>query len=149
MNALARLAAAAVLGAVTAHALGPLRPPSFLDQLFPPRLVMRHQAAIGLTDAQRKAITQAIGESQQRVVELRWTLDAESEAMAKLLEADPVDEAAVLAQSDKVVAIEDRIKREHLRLLVRIKNVLTPQQERRLRERRPRGRGRGPAGPAD
>jgi Spy/CpxP family protein refolding chaperone len=143
MTGIARLAALAFTCA-TAHAMGPMRPPPFLDQLFPPRLVMRNQQEIGLTDAQRKAITQAIGEAQQRLVELQWTLDAESEAMGKLLEVDPVDETAALAQSDKVVAIEDRIKREHLRLLVRIKNELTPEQEHRLRELRPRRPRRAP-----
>lgn len=144
------LALAAVPAAVHAGPMGaggPLLPrPAFLEQLFPPHVVMRHQQEIGLTEAQRKAITGAITETQQKLVDQQWTLENDSEALRKLLDRDPVDEAAAMAQSDKVLAAEQRIKREHLRLLIRVKNELTPEQEAKLRELEPnrmRGRRQG------
>ncbi len=49
----------------------------------------------------------------------------------RLLQARPVDESAVLAQADRVMNLEREIKKAHLSLLVRVKNLLTqPQQDK-------------------
>jgi len=61
--------------------------------------------------------------------------------MARLLQASPVDEAAVLAQADKVMGMEREVKKAHLSLLVRIKNLLTDAQREKLMELRRRGEG--------
>jgi hypothetical protein len=50
-----------------------------------------------------------------------------------------VDEAAVLAQADKVMGLEREVKKAHLALLVRIKNLLTEAQKAKLTELRRRG----------
>ena len=98
---------------------------------------MRHQQEIGLTDEQREAITQAIHETQQRLLTLQWQLDARSEEAAKLFAADRVDTDPALARAAAVIEVEDQIKQEHLRLLIRIKNTLTPEQQEKLRKLRP------------
>src|SRR5581483_1652714 len=89
----------------------PPGPPAFLSKVFPPKLVMEHQHEIGLRPAQAEAIKKAMNETQQRLVDLQWRLDAESEALANLLSADHVDEAAVLAKLDTVTAIEQDVKK--------------------------------------
>ena len=61
--------------------------------------------------------------------------------MARLLEQSPVDETAVLAQADKVMGLEREVKKAHLSLLVRIKNLLTDAQRAKLTELRRRGEG--------
>jgi len=61
-------------------------------------------------------------------------------SLAKLLEGDAIDEAAALAQAQKVTSIEQQIKQEHLGMLIRIKNQLTPEQQAKLREVRPNRR---------
>ena len=38
--------------------------PSFLENVFPPSLIMRHQSDIGLTDAQREAVTKHMEETK-------------------------------------------------------------------------------------
>ena len=122
-------------------------PPAFLMQVFPPKLVMEHQQEIGLRPAQAEAIKQAMNETQQRLVDLQWRLDAESEALGKLLAADHVDEAAVLAKLDQVTAIEQQVKRTNFSLLVRIKNQLDPAQQAKLRTLRPTHPFGPPGGP--
>ena len=102
-------------------------------QLFPPELVMAHQQHIGLTDAQRKAITGAITALQSKVVELQWAMTSEQEALAELLSRPRVDEAAALARADHLMELERRVKHEHLATLIRIKNILKPEQQARLR----------------
>lgn len=109
--------------------------------VFPPELVMRHASEIGLDERQRAAVKDAVVKMQGRFLELQWDVQAESEKMARLLQANPVDEAALLAQADKVMALEREVKRTHLTLLVRIKNLLTDAQRAKLGELRRRGEG--------
>ncbi len=101
-------------------------------ELFPAELVMDHQAAIGLDDAQASAIRDELQRAQRELVDAEWELRREREALATLLARERVDEEAVLAAADRVFARETAIKRSHLRLLIRIKNRLSPEQQARL-----------------
>lgn len=111
------------------------------QHVFAPDLVMRHAAEIGLDEKQRAAIKDAVIKMQSRFLELQWEVQAESEKMIRLLQASPVDETAVLAQADKVMALERDVKRTHLSLLVRVKNLLTDPQREKLKELRRRTEG--------
>ena len=102
--------------------------------LFPPELVMQHQAEIGLKPEQRTAITRAIAELQARVIDLQWRMQEAATALAALLAKPVVDEAAALVQVDSVLNLEREVKRAQLTLLIRIKNTLTPEQQRMLAE---------------
>ncbi len=108
----------------------------FKGVLFPPELVMQHRRAIDLRREQRDAITTAIQELQGNVVSLQWELLDQTQALVEMLDAPRADEGQVLEQIDRVLAAEARIKRSQMALLVRIKNVLTVEQQERLRELR-------------
>lgn len=110
------------------------RPP-FLRELFRPETVMKNQSDIGLTDEQRTAITEAIKTTQGNVLDLQWKLEDEQQKLAKLLAGDRVDMDAALAQAKVVMDTEQKVKKEHLALLIQIKNLLTPEQQKKLRER--------------
>ena len=116
-----------------------LGPPAFLKQVFSPKLVMEHQAELGLRPEQIDAIKKAMLEAQQKLLELQWKLDAGSEALGKLLSEDRVDEATVLAKLDEVTAIERDVKRVNFTMLVRVKNQLDPEQQVKVRTYRPAG----------
>ena len=116
-------------------------PDPIAQHVFAPDLVMRHAAEIGLDEKQRAAIKDAVIKMQSKVLDVQWDVQAESEKMVRLLQASPVDETAVLAQADKVMALEREVKRTHLSLLVRIRNVLTDAQREKLRELRGRTEG--------
>jgi len=107
-------------------------PDPIAENVFPPELVMRHASDLGLDERQRAAIKDVVQKAQARFVDSQWDLQAESERMVKLLQARPVDEAAVLAQADKVMSLEREVKRTHLALLVRIKNTLSTAQQEKL-----------------
>jgi Spy/CpxP family protein refolding chaperone len=135
---------AALLAAVDARAQPPSPAPDPLAQhVFAPELVMRHAADIGLDDRQRAAVKDAVMKMQSRFLDLQWDVQGEAEKLARLLQASPVDEAAVLAQADKVMGLERDVKKAHLSLLVRIKNLLTEAQKAKLSELRRRGEGGG------
>src|SRR5438552_3084167 len=43
---------------------GMMGPPAFLNHVFPPELVMRHQDELGVTPAQQEAMTRIMAETQ-------------------------------------------------------------------------------------
>ena len=106
------------------------------QELFSPELVMQYHQEINLTDVQSKAIKDEIQKAQAKFLDMQWDAQAETEKLTQLLKARPVDETAVLAQVDKVLDRERTIKKTQLLLLVRIKNVLTEEQQKKLMELR-------------
>jgi len=106
--------------------------PEFAKYLFPPELVMQHQQSLQLTPDQRATITNEIRALQLKVVELQWKMQDEAQKLTELVQGARVDEAQTVAQVDRVLGIEREIKRAHMALLVRIKNMLTPEQQMTL-----------------
>ncbi|MCI0414920.1 periplasmic heavy metal sensor [bacterium] len=104
--------------------------------LFPPEVVMRYQQQIGLQENQSAEIKNEIQKTQSGFIDLQWQMQAEAQKMTALLQENPVDESKVLSQADKVMNLERQIKKTHLTLLVRIKNLLTEEQKNRLMELR-------------
>jgi Spy/CpxP family protein refolding chaperone len=58
--------------------------------------------------------------------------------MGRLLQGTQVDEAQVLEEVDRILALEREIKRGQISLMVRIKNTLTAAQQAKLAEIRNR-----------
>ena len=117
---------------------------------FPPELVMRNQKAINLTPDQQNAIREEMREAMPRFTELQWQLSAQEETLESLIRADTPDEKQILAQFDKLMLAESELKRVQFGMLVRIKSILTPEQQQKLRDikkqARPEDFGRrGPA----
>lgn len=106
------------------------------QHLFPPELVMKHASEIGLDDGQRKKLREVFQALQTKMVDSQWTMQEESDKLLRLLQARSVDESAALTQADRVMALEREIKRMHLQMLVRVKNMLTEAQQNRLKELR-------------
>ena len=111
--------------------------PEFARYLFPPELVMQHQQALRLTPEQRTSITQAIRDLQLKVVDLQWKMQDEAQKLTELVQGAKIDEAQTLAQVDRVLGVEREIKRAHMGLLVRIKNLLDQRQQDTLAVMRP------------
>lgn len=100
--------------------------------LYEPELIMKHRRAISLTDEQRDAISRLIRELQGQVVSLQWELQDHVESLAGELARPRVDLDRARDRLERVMQTERRIKEGHLTLLVRIKNLLTPQQQQTL-----------------
>lgn len=104
--------------------------------LFEPELIMKHRRAIGLTDEQRDAISRLIQDLQGQVVRLQWDLKEHAEALSVELNRPRVDLDRAQDQMGRVMQAERRIKEAHLTLLIRIKNVLKPEQQESLKKLR-------------
>ena len=107
-------------------------------QLFPPDLIMSQSQKLHLDEKQRTTIRNEVTRAQSKFFDLQWETKEAGEAMAQMLQQTPIDEARVLEQADKVMALERDIKKIHLSMLIRIKNALTPQQIAQLTQMRQR-----------
>jgi Spy/CpxP family protein refolding chaperone len=121
---------------IALSAQGPPREDPFGKHLFPAELVMAHQQAIGLQEAPRNRILQELRAAQNVFMDLQMQMGAQSEKLNQLLQVATVDEAAVLAQVDRVLELEREMKKRHIALLVRIRNLLSAQQRAKLAELR-------------
>lgn len=104
--------------------------------LFAPELVVQNRQEIGLTPEQWTRISESIRDLQRDVVDLEWDMLEASQRLVEMLDRPRVDEAAALEQVDQVLTLERMLKRAQLALLIGIKNILTPEQQDRLRSLR-------------
>ena len=104
----------------------------FAAVLFPPELIMQHARAIRLSDEQRVTITRHIEQLQSRVVRMQWQLTEQVEALRQTLARPRVDQDRAIDQLNRVLDTEKDIKKAHLEMLIRIKNVLRREQQAEL-----------------
>lgn len=130
------LTAAAIACGAAALAQG--RGDAVGEQLFPPELILQHQSAIALGDAQRSALVAEVKRTQAAALEPQVELQRRVERLVELLKPDRIDEPQALAQLDQVLAAEREVKRQHIALAVRLKALLSPEQIRQLRALRTR-----------
>ena len=104
----------------------------FAAVLFPPELIMQHARAIRLNDEQRAGITRQIEQLQSRVVRMQWQLNEQVQALRETLARPRVDQDRAIDQLNRVLDTEQEIKKAHLEMLIRIKNVLRPEQQNEL-----------------
>jgi len=139
LGRIARIPLLLVLGLQGAAAVAdPQQQDPIRDRLYPPDLVMQHQAELGIDDRQRTAMAKEQAAFQSQVVDLQWQMSSATAELARLLDAPRIDEARALAQADKVMALEREVKKSHLALLIRVKNLLNDAQRAQLAKlRRP------------
>lgn len=109
-------------------------PDPIAHNLFPPEMVMQHRQALGLSEEQKASIKDELMKASARFNELQWQMQDEMETMVGLTKGASVDEQKVLAELDKILAIEREVKRTQLTLSIRIKNKLTSDQQAKLLE---------------
>ena len=106
----------------------------FAGAFFPPELILQAREQIGMSPQQLEAFQARVTKTQPQSEELRRKLELETAALAALAKPERVEEAAVLAQLDKVLDAERELKHLHISLVVAIKNLLTPEQQAKLHE---------------
>jgi Spy/CpxP family protein refolding chaperone len=110
----------------------------FSQHLYPPELIMQNQGRLKITESQREAILQEIYKVQATAAQVQWRVSDESEKLNQLLERENVQESDVLAQADRMMNWEVAVKRAQLTMLIRIRNLLSPEQKSMLRDLRRR-----------
>ena len=118
----------------------------FEKAFFDPQLVLQRSKEIGMTPQQRTAILDVIKKAQVELVPLQMDMAEPALELVEMIEGVKVDEAGALAKADKMLKIENEVKKVQMSLLIRIKNLLTKDQQDRLRTIREGGRGDGLGG---
>jgi len=104
--------------------------------VFSPEQVIAHQQELAINDAQRTTMQAEILRAQELFGKGQWQLSAANERLAALLEPAHIDEGAAMAAVDQILQEEYKLKRVQMMLLIRMKNSLTPDQQRKLMQLR-------------
>jgi len=104
-----------------------------LHRLTPPTVIMQHQEEHGLTEKQINSIKNEMKAFQSEIVDVQWDLHAGKGGLEKGLDAEKIDLKEALKSVDKVLDAENRLKRQHLTLLIKIHNILTAEQQKKLK----------------
>jgi len=116
--------------------------PMFEKNLFPPELILSNQDALGLTDDQIAAMKKLLNDTHAKTLDIHVDLQRATERLNNALEPSKIDEAAALAAADQAMTLEAQVKRAHMTLMIRIKNLLTEEQQAKaaaLRQERRKG----------
>lgn len=87
-----------------------------------------------LTREQQQKIESIWMEDRKELIDLKAELDKSQLDLAELIRREVVDEGAALAAFDRVQGTRMTLERKTFLMRIRIKNVLTAQQQRRLEE---------------
>ncbi len=108
----------------------------FKKELFSTDLVMKYRSEINLSDAQADQIKKAHSGQIESFNNTKWDLDNALHKLDKQLAATNVNEKEALAQMEKVLQLEETLKRMRLGLMIKIKNVLSADQQATLKNLR-------------
>jgi Spy/CpxP family protein refolding chaperone len=103
----------------------------------------RTVAALKLTDDQRKAMDGILQEHRMKLVDLEASLKKAELEMQPLMKADTPDQAAILAQIDKVAQARAELEKANARYLLALRGKLTPDQWKQLQTMRQNRMDRG------
>jgi Spy/CpxP family protein refolding chaperone len=107
------------------------------ENLFPPELIMHNQKTLNLSEDQIKTIREEMQKTMAKFTDLQWQQSAEAETLSGLLKQDKVDEKQAVAELDKLLGIENEIKKLHFGAMLKVDNLLTSEQKTKLRQMRP------------
>ena len=99
---------------------------------------MMHASELKLTPIQMAFVRKEVENSNVKFNELSWQLDEAVEILRQRILVHAVDEERALAQLERVLDIERKIKRLNIRTSIRIRNQLTLEQLGQLQSARAR-----------
>ena len=114
-------------------------PPKTLNHLDPmkrallePVMALHYGDAIGLSRSQRASIEEELRRAKSEFSELQAQLDREMLRLHQLLEQPELEEQNAIAQLDRILDLERRIKRVNLLCALRVRGQLDQEQRVKL-----------------
>lgn len=105
--------------------------------LYPPEFVLENRSTLALTDDQVNAITNEISAAHDATMSVQTGMRPLAEKLHAMLQAPQIDEAGALSLASQIMDLEHQIKTAHLRMMIRVKNLLTADQLAKLKQMRP------------
>jgi Spy/CpxP family protein refolding chaperone len=90
---------------------------------------------LGLSDDQQKRLDQVYQQARLKLIDLRAALEKEEALLEPMLAPDRPQEAAVLAQIDRIAEVRAELEKTNARMLFAFRMVLTPEQWKELQVR--------------
>jgi Spy/CpxP family protein refolding chaperone len=119
---------------------------SFMQGFYPPEFVMKNQQDLALSEEQEVVIKEVMKEQMGEFSTLQWEQTEAQDALTALLKATIIEQGPVLDELDKLLTVEAKIKKLQVTGMIKVRNVLTPDQLDILKEKkqsmRPMGMGR-------
>lgn len=109
---------------------------TFQSELFSAETVLKYRSDLELSDDQVRIIKKIYNDNITDFNTTKWDLDALQVGLNKLISESKVDEKEALAKMDEISALEQKLKSQRLKMLVKIKNQLTEKQQKILKELR-------------
>jgi len=106
------------------------------SELFDVDVVMKYQFEIKLSENQRDDIKKIHKDNMFGFTSVKWDLDAEMTSLNNMLAELKVNESATLKQMKVITDLETELKMTRLKILIKIKNVLSEPQQFKLKELR-------------
>jgi len=110
--------------------------------------IERNADALGLDSDTLAKVDAIAADARAQCGDLRVQVREARQEMRRLLAADTPDEAAVMAQADRIGEAMTAVHKHHLATLLKIRALLTPEQRQQLMSmcgrRGPGGSGMGP-----
>jgi hypothetical protein len=98
-----------------------------MEYLYPVDLIRRYSTDIKLTDNQIKQIHKIMTGVGDEVEQLKWDLEKEAQKLVDLVKAGE-SKSKIYVQMDKIFAVENKIKKKHLGLMIDVRDILTKAQ---------------------
>ena len=95
---------------------------------------------LGLTDDQVSKMEKIFQDHRLKLIDLHASLEKQEVLLGPMIEADHPDEDRVLSQIDQVAQARAELEKANARILLGIRNVLTPDQWKKLQAERQTGR---------
>lgn len=87
---------------------------------------------VGLTDDQKTKMDGIFQQHRPQLTNLHTALQKQEDSLRPLLQADQLDEAKVLSQIDTIAQARAELEKANARMLFEIRQVLTPDQWKKL-----------------
>ncbi len=129
------IATIAVLTALAAQPSSAADADPFGGRLLPIELVMAFKKQIDFTADQNKQMGALVIELQQNVAGKQWEMQTTFVDLLEVLDQNPIDEQRALDLAKRAIDVENQIKVEQLRMLIRLRSILTDSQVSYLRGR--------------
>lgn len=104
------------------------RPDVFKGKLFPPNVILEHQAELGLSKQQFTEIRKTVVELQGNVAEHEWDVREAYQNIMAELDKSPIDQGRVLEHVGAALRAENEVKKLQVTMLIKLKNLLTEDQ---------------------
>ncbi len=100
-----------------------------------PQMVER----LAITADQKKKMEDIFQQYRLKLIDAKASLEKAEAVMEPLVAADTPDEAKIIAQIDKVAQARAELEKANARMLLGIRQTLTPEQWKKLQEHNPAG----------